>query len=77
MDILKIKKKVNDKTMHVFKNLSMSNEEKILKRNYEQNFQSNIYNQDSQTDNKMVTFEYVDINKKINISDVDNNKDTL
>ena len=25
----------------------------------------------------MVTFEYVDINKKINISDVDNNKDTL
>jgi len=25
----------------------------------------------------MVTFEYLDINKKINISDVDKNKDTL
>jgi hypothetical protein len=38
------KKKVNDKTMHVFKNLSMSNEEKILKRNYGANYESTVAN---------------------------------
>jgi heme oxygenase len=38
------KKKVNDKTTHVFKNLSMSNEEKILKRNYGANYESTVAN---------------------------------
>jgi hypothetical protein len=38
------KKKVNDKANYVFKNLSMSNEEKILKRNYGANYENTVAN---------------------------------
>ena len=42
--LINSKKKINDKTNYVFKNLSMSNEEKILKRNYGTNYESAVAN---------------------------------
>ena len=39
-----VKKKSNEKMNHVFKNLSMSNEEKILKRNYGSNYENAVAN---------------------------------
>jgi hypothetical protein len=38
------KRKSADKMMYVFKNLSMSNEEKILKRNYGTNYENVVSN---------------------------------
>jgi heme oxygenase len=42
--LINSKKKLNDKNNHAFKNLSMSNEEKILKRNYGANYESTVAN---------------------------------